>query len=167
MAQAFRQIDEGFEWVFKAESKEDVVKRLKEWGAKCQVLVPIVRIGVGAEKPNWDLPEGMPEGIKLQEDLPAGMSDTTLQLEWRRVRQFIDPNSNMSNLIAWKREQQWINLLQGIHHTEAKLLTAVKDGKLLEMYPRLEEALPLLGITEYNKPQKTGKTKVKKNAKAA
>jgi hypothetical protein len=73
----------------------------------------------------------------------------------------------MNNLIAWKREQQWINVLQGIHHTEAKLLTAVKDGKLLELYPRLEEVLPLLGITEYNKPKKTGKTKVKKNAKAA
>ena len=170
MAHAFRQVDEGFDWVLKAETKEEIVKRLKEWGSKAQVLVPIVRIGVGAEKPNWDLPEGMPDNIKLQEDIPEGMGETTMILEWRRIRQFITPGSNMNNLAAWKREQQWLNILQGIHHKEAKVLTAVKDGKLLELYPRLEEALPLLGITEYNKPSSkktTSKRRVKKDVKAA
>ena len=68
MAQAFRQVDEGFDHVVKGETNEEMIKRLKEWGAKAQTIVPIVRIGVGAEKPEWDLPEGTPETLKLKED---------------------------------------------------------------------------------------------------
>ena len=88
----------------------------------------MVRLGVGAEKVDSQLPEGMPETAKIQDDIPAGMGETTLMLEWRRVKQFIDPKSNMSNLPPWKREQQWVNILEAVQHEEAKILTAVKDG---------------------------------------
>lgn len=160
-----RQMDEGFDWVFKAEGVDAQIVRLKEWAKVNQAVVPVVRIGVGAEKPVWDLPEGMPEvGVKIQEDIPEGMGETTIQLEWRRVKAFITPGSNMNNLPPVKREQQWLNILEGVHHKEAKLLTAVKDGKLLEMYPQLEALLEPLGITEYNKPTKA-KPKRKAGAK--
>lgn len=159
-----RQMDEGFDWVFKATGVDAQIVRLKEWAKVNQAVVPVVRIGVGAEKPVWDLPEGMPEvGVKIQEDIPEGMGETTIQLEWRRVKAFITPGSNMNNLPPVKREQQWLNILEGVHHKEAKLLTAVKDGKLLEMYPQLEALLEPLGITEYNKPTKA---KPKKKARA-
>ena len=91
MAQAFRQVDEGFDHVVKGETNEEMIKRLKEWGAKAQTLVPIVRIGVGAEKPEWDLPEGTPETLKLKEDIPEGMGESTVMIEWRRIRQFFEP----------------------------------------------------------------------------
>jgi len=42
------------------------------------------------------------------------------------------------------------------------VLTAVKDGKLLDIYPKLEKMLPTLGITEYNKPKAKRKPKAKK-----
>ena len=164
MAQKFRQIDEGFTWVFKAASAKDKAERLKEWARECQPVVPIVRMGVGAEKPDWNLPEGMPNLTKLQEDIPEGMGQTTLVLEWRRVIGFITPGSNMNALSPVKREQQWINTLEAIHHKEAKILTAVKDGTLLDLYPELEEVLPLIGITEYNK---VVKKRTRKNAKTA
>lgn len=155
-------MDEGFDWVFKVNGTDTQVARLKEWAKINQALVPVVRIGVGAEKPDWNLPEGMPEkGLKIQEDIPEGMGETTLQLEWRRIKAFITPGSNMNNLPPVKREQQWLNILEGIHHKEAKLLTAVKDGKLLELYPQLEALLEPLGITEYNKPKEKKKTKKK------
>lgn len=158
----FRQTDEGFTWVFKAPTVPEQIKRLKEWAATNQALVPIVRLGVGAEKPDWNLPEGMPDITKLQEDIPDGMGQTSLQLEWRRIKGFIIPNSNMSKLPTVKREAQWVNILESVHHKEAKILTAIKDGTLLELYPELESLLPGLGITEYNKPETKKKSKTTK-----
>ena len=166
MSKTFRQINDGFKWVFEEKKPEGQVARLKEWGAKNQAVVPIVRMGVGAEKPDWRLPEGLPETTKLEDDIPEGMGETTLTLEWRRVRQFVDPNSNMSNLPDWKREQQWVNILEGIIAAEAKILTSVKDGTLLKLYPKLEKCLPLLGIEEYNKPRPKPKTAKKASPKS-
>ena len=166
MINNFRQINEGFKWVFEEKKPDDQVSRLKQWAAKNQAVVPIVRMGVGAEKPDWGLPEGMPETTKIQDDIPEGMGESTLTIEWRRVKQFIDPNSNMNNLPTWKREQQWVNILEGIISSEAKILTAVKDGTLLKLYPKLEKCLPILGIKEYNKPvKKTAKKKASSKSK--
>ena len=156
----FRQVNEGFKWVFSAEKPEEQVERLKTWASKNQTVVPMVRLGVGAEKVDWQLPEGMPETAKIDVDIPEGMGETTLTLEWRRVKQFVDPTSNMSNLPPWKREQQWVNILEAVQVEEAKILTAVKDGVLLSLYPKLEKCLPILGIEEYNKPpRKSAKKK--------
>ena len=160
MQNNFRQVNEGFKWVFEASKPDEQVQRLKTWAAKNQSVVPMVRLGVGAEKADWRLPEGMPETAKIQVDIPEGMGETTLTLEWRRIKQFIDPASNMNNLPDWKREQQWVNILEAIQVEEAKILTAVKDGELLSIYPKLEKCLPILGIEEYNKPpRKSAKKK--------
>jgi len=148
----FRQINEGFDWVFKVESVDEQVKRLKDWASTNQTLVPCVRWGVGAEKPEWTLPEGMPVTVKLDTDIPDGMGDTTIQMEWRRISAFTEPNNNMQKLPDWKREANWLQIIEGLHHKEAVWLTAIKDGKLLEVCPSLEALLPTLGITEYNKP---------------
>lgn len=158
----FRQMNEGFDYVFEGETVDEQVTRLKEWGQTNQCLVPIVRIGVGAEKPEWGLPEGMPETTKIEEDTPDGLGATSIQMEWRRIKQFTDPNSNMKNLPTWKQEMNWLQILEGVHPEEAKILTAVKDGTLLGLYPKLEKLMEPLGITEYNKPKKTRKTRKKK-----
>ena len=171
MQSNFRQVNEGFKWVFEAAKPEEQVQRLKTWAAKNQAVVPLVRLGVGAEKADWRLPEGMPETTKIETDIPEGMGETTLTLEWRRVKQFVDTDSNMNNLEDWKREQQWVNILEAIQHEEATILTAVKDGVLLSLYPKLEKCLPLLGIEEYNKPprkspKKKATTKTTKSPRA-
>lgn len=159
-------MNEGFAWALEAKDTEGKINRLNEWAESCQCLVPVVRIGVGAEKHNWDLPEGMPDMADIEKDIPEGMGETSIQMEWRRIVQFIQPTSNLNNLPAIKREGVWINILEGIHHEEAALLTAVKDGKLLELYPSLEDVLAPLGITEYNKPTKTKtKARAKKGVK--
>lgn len=163
----FRQIDEGFEWVFKGEDVDAQVTRLKQWAANNQTLVPCVRWGVGAEKPEWNLPEGMPDTIKLDKDIPAGMGETTIQVEWRRIRAFTDPNGNMQKLIDWKREANWMQILEGLHWIEATWLTAIKDGKLLDVCPQIETLLPALGIEEYNPPTKKKPRKRKSTKKSA
>lgn len=158
----FRQIDEGFDYVFKGDTTEEQVKRLKLLASRSQCYVPLVRMGVGAEEAEWGVPEGMPDTIKIQEDIPVGMGETTIQIEWRRIKQFTDPNSNMRKLPPWKQEMQWLGLLESLQAKEAHLLTAVKDKRLLTMYPKLEKLMEPLGITDYVKPKKKRAPRKKK-----
>ena len=72
---------------------------------------------------------------------------------------FPNPQGNLRNLPQWKQEMNWMQILEGLHHKEAAVLTAIKDGKLLKLYPKLEKLLPDLGITEYNKTRKPRKKK--------
>ena len=160
----FRQVNEAFDWVFEAPKKEQV-ERLKTVASKNQTIVPFTRWGVGAEKIDWNLPEGMPESTKIKTDIPDDMGESTLTLEFRRIKSFTDPASNMANLPDWKREMNWMSIIEGVHHKEAEFLTAVKDQQLLKLYPKLEAILEDLGITDYVKPKKTRKKAVKKSAK--
>ena len=160
MAKKFRQLDEAFNWIFEPRSKKQQVERIKEVASSNQTVVPFVRWGVGAEKVEWDLPEGIPEQTKvgpgyIEDDIPQGMGDSTLTLEFRRIKQFTDPNANIKNLPPWKQEGNWASILEGVHHKEAEFLTAVKDQQLISLYPKLEGILETLGITEYVKPKKT------------
>jgi hypothetical protein len=86
-------------------------------------------------------------------------------MEWRRINSFLDPNGNLRNLPKWKQEMNWVQILEGLHYKEADVLTSIKDGKLLELYPKLEKLMKPLGIEEYNKPDKK-KPRKKKNAKS-
>ena len=141
----------------------DRVDRLKTIAKKNQTIVPFVRWGVGAEKIEWRLPEGMPETTKIKDDIPDDMGESTLTIEFRRIKSFTDPTSNMQNLPDWKREMNWMSILEGVHHKEAELITHIKDGQLLKLYPKLEAILPDLGITDWNKSKKKAtRKKVKK-----
>lgn len=160
----FRQVNEAFDWVFEA-PKKDQVERLKTIASKNQTIVPFTRWGVGAEDIDWKLPEGIPDATKIKEDIPDDMGESTLTLEFRRIKSFTDPTSNMANLPDWKREMNWMSIIEGVHHKEAEFLTAVKDVQLLSLYPKLEAILGDLGITDYVKPKKTRKKAVKKSAK--
>ena len=101
----------------------------------------------------------MPETTKIQDDIPEGMGETTLRLEFRRIKQFTDPDANIQNLPDWKREMNWMGILEGVHHKEAELITHIKDGQLLKLYPKLEAILPDLGIKEWNKTKKRTRRK--------
>ena len=157
----FRQVNEGLDFVFEAKNVDEQIARLKGWAAGNQTIVPVVRYGVGAVKHEWGLPEGMPENVKMDKDIPDGMGETTIQMEWRRIKSFLDPNSNLRNLPVWKQEMNWVQILEGLHWKEAEILTCIKDGNLLESYPKLEKLLPKLGIEEYNKPKKKRKKTTK------
>jgi len=167
----FRQTNEGFEWVFGVTQPEEQAARLKQWATTNQSLVPLVRYGVGAITTDWGIPEGMPNTVKIEKDIPDGMSFSTIQLEWRRIKGFMDPNANIHNLKQPARELVWVQILESVHSKEAEILTSVKDTKLLEVYPQLEALLPIIGITEYAKPipKKVKKKRVtkKKTTKAA
>jgi len=78
----------------------------------------------------WILPAGDPPFKAAVE--PLGMTPTNLYTELRRFYVFC-----RTDLKKQQREQLFINLLEGIHPTEATLILAIKDQNLTKLYPKL------------------------------
>lgn len=76
----------------------------------------------------WALPEGNPPYRPAPE--PIGMTPTNFL---QTVR--IWPNFSRADLKPLKREAMFINLLEGVHETEALLILAIKNGDLTKLYP--------------------------------
>jgi len=121
-----------FEEVEKASGKDSKVKVLRAYDH------PILR---GMLQINFDsnvklaLPEGEPP-FKKDTAIPVGYSETNLYAEFRRMYVWLDPNINLTKI---KKEQLFVQLLEGIHWTEAEALCLAKDKKLQTKYKSLKE----------------------------
>ena len=73
-----------------------------------------------------DLPDGEPP-FRKDTDKPIGYSESSLQLELRRFYVWLNPATNLPKL---KKESLFVNMLEGIHWTEAEALCLAKDRKL-------------------------------------
>jgi hypothetical protein len=82
-----------------------------------------------------DLPEGEPP-FRKDTDKPIGYSESSLQLELRRFYVWLDPRTTLPKL---KKESLFVNMLEGIHWTEAEALCLAKDRKLHTKYKSLKE----------------------------
>lgn len=82
-----------------------------------------------------DLPDGEPP-FRKDTDKPIGYSESSLQLELRRFYVWLDPNVDLPKL---KKETLFVNMLEGIHWTEAEALCLAKDRKLHTKYKSLKE----------------------------
>jgi len=82
-----------------------------------------------------DLPEGEPP-FRKDTDKPIGYNESSLQLELRRFYVWLDPRTNLPKL---KKESLFVNMLEGIHWTEAEALCLAKDRKLHTKYKTLKE----------------------------
>lgn len=76
------------------------------------------------------LPDGVPPFKEAKE--PLGMTPGTFITETRKFHYFCN-----TNLTATKREMLFVQLCESIHPDEAKILIAVKDQKLHELYPNI------------------------------
>lgn len=79
-----------------------------------------------------NLPEGTPP-FKVDPN-PLGMSPANYQQEIRRFNIFTRPDAQLPRL---RRETLFIQLLEGLHLTEAQLLLSLKDQNLPSIYPNL------------------------------
>lgn len=90
------------------------------------------------------IPEG--EVPYTPNEAPAGTEHTVLEKEYRKLYYFIKGGD--SSLQQFRREQMFIQMLEGLHSSEAELLTLVKDGLLQQKYritkPVVEEAFPTI-----------------------
>ena len=81
----------------------------------------------------WDLPKGNPP--YLPNEAPVGTEHTFLDSEAKRLWHFVKGADQ--NLSKVKKETLFIQILEGLHQTEAELLIAVKEKKLNKMYKGL------------------------------
>ena len=97
------------------------------------------RILKGAFDPKivWELPPGTPPF--MANEAPAGTEHTVLYTESKRLWHFVkgaDPK-----LTKARKEMMFIQMLEGLHADEAKLLLNVKDKNLNTVYKGLTDAV--------------------------
>ena len=85
----------------------------------------------------WRLPEGDVPFIK--NDAPEGTEHTKLYTEYKKLYRFCkggDPN-----LQSMRRETLFVQMLEGLHKDEAKVLIQAKDKTLHRNYKGLSDAV--------------------------
>ena len=85
----------------------------------------------------WQLPEG-PVPFS-RSDAPEGTEHTVLAMEARKLYNFIQGGNNA--LTQNKREMMFVQLLEGLHQTEAYMLVDAKDKILHKRYKGLSSSV--------------------------
>ena len=124
-----KHIPEILEEVNKAPTKAERIRLLQEYNVR-----PLRNILALAFDKNieLDLPEGAPP-FKRDEREPVGLSSASLYTESRRLARTAKGDS----LPKMKKELIFVQILEGIHWTEADLVIAAKDKKLTEIYKNI------------------------------
>ena len=81
----------------------------------------------------------IPEGVVpyKENEVPVGTDHTSLRREWKNLYHFIKGgNDELSSL---RRETMFIQMLEGLHPEEAKIICLVKDKHLTEKYKLTQE----------------------------
>jgi len=84
-------------------------------------------------KIEWELPEG--DVPYTKNDAPEGTEHNILAHEARKLYHFIKGGN--PQITQNKREAMFVQMLEGLHEDEAKLLVAAKDKKLHQVYKGL------------------------------
>jgi hypothetical protein len=117
-----------------ATTKEQKIKTLRAYDHP--VLRSILQMNFNPDIKVY-LPEGAPP-YKCDKEIPIGYSDTNLFAEFRRFYIWLDSNSKIS---ALRKEQLFIQFLEGIHWTEADVIILSKDKKLQTKFKSVKEDL--------------------------
>lgn len=116
---------------------------------------------------NFLLPEGTPP-YKKESEIPIGYEKTTLNMELKRFYLWFDQTLNISKV---KRESLFIEMLEGLHPSEAEIICLAKDKLLHSKYKSLTLDLTKLAfpdmifedpiVKEIEKPKKSRAKKSK------
>ena len=117
-----------------AKDKPKKIAVLKEHAS-----APLKQVLKGAFDPNiiWDLPAGDPPF--MQNEAPIGTEHGLLRNEAKRLWHFVkgaDPATTKT-----QKETMFIQMLEGLHKDEAKLLLGMKSKSLNKMYKGLTESV--------------------------
>ena len=127
-------VPEILEMADKAKSREEKLQILRKHTNEAVKIIlmlnfhPTVRM---------DLPEGEPP-YKKDKDLPVGVADTNLLQSVNKFYIWIKKDGNLPRL---KKESLFVNLLEGLHWSEAEILCLAKDQKLNKKYKTIKEDL--------------------------
>lgn len=149
-----------FEEVEKAATKESKIKVLRAYDHP--VVRQILRMNFDPAIKVY-LPEGEPP-FKKDTSVPMGYSETNLFAEFRRFYIWLDPNINLTKQ---RKEHLFIQMLEGIHWSEAELVCLTKDKKLQTKYKSLKEDLVREAFPNVLPPKVEVPVKVKETKKKA
>ena len=118
------------EKVAKLKTKKDKVEYLLKFNTAS--LRMVIKASVDP-KIEWALPEG--DVPYRANEAPEGTEHTVLSQEARTLFNFIKGGNGQ--LTQNKRETMFVQMLEGLHADEAKLIVAAKDKKLHQVYKGL------------------------------
>ena len=127
-------LSEVLDKVHKAKTKDKKISLLREHDT--QAMRMILKSSFDP-KIEWLMPEG--EVPFTPNDAPAGTEHTRLASEARKLYRFVRGGDNEINQIT--REKIFIQMLEGLHESEAKLVVNAKDKKLHQVYKGLSAAV--------------------------
>ena len=120
--------------VHKAKTKDQKVRLLREHNT------PALRSLLKASfdpKIQWVVPEG--DVPYTKNEAPAGTEHTRLATESKKLWHYIRGADGQTP--QWKKEQMFVQMLEGLHQSEAELLVNAKDKKLHQVYKGLSAAV--------------------------
>ena len=118
--------------VHNAKTKDKKVSILQDYDSE-----PLRMVIKSSFDPNikWIIPEG--DVPYRQNESEEGTEHTLLSKEARKLYNFIEGGNN--TIPRFKKEQMFIQMLEGLHQSEAELLCAAKDKKLHQVYKGLSD----------------------------
>ena len=125
-------ISEILDKVSKAKSKQEKVNILREHNHPSLRMVIKSSFDANIE---WALPEGNVPFTR--NDAPEGTEHASLSFESRKLYHFIRGGDNQ--ITQNKREAMFVQMLEGLHESEADVLVAAKDKKLHQVYKGLSK----------------------------
>lgn len=118
--------------VHKAKNKDQKVSILKQNDS--EGLRMVIKSSFDP-KIEWSMPEG--EVPFKPNDVPMGTEHTVLAMEAKKLWHFIKGADNQTP--QHKKETMFIQMLEGLHPEEAKIICLVKDKNLTEKYKLTKE----------------------------
>ncbi len=118
--------------VHKAKTKDKKVEILRKYNS--DALRMVIK---SSFDPNivWVMPKG--NVPYTPNDAPAGTEHTRLATEAKKLFRFIRGGDNITP--QFKKEQMFVQLLEGLHEDEAKVLCLAKDKVLHQKYKGLSD----------------------------
>ena len=118
--------------VHNAKTKEKKISILRENDSD-----PLRMVIKSSFDPNieWVFPEG--EVPYKKNDVPEGTEHTVLRKECRKLFRFIKGGDN--TIPQFRKENLFIQMLEGLHESEAQLIIDAKDKKLHQVYKGLSD----------------------------
>jgi hypothetical protein len=125
-------ISEVLKKVHNAKTKAKKVELLKKYD--CDALRVIIK---SSFDPNieWVIPQG--EVPFEANDAEEGTEHTVLRREYKKLYRFVKGGDD--TLVGFKRENMFIQMLEGLHKSEADLVISAKDKKLHQAFKGLSE----------------------------
>ena len=125
-------ISEILEKVSRVKTKKEKVSLLQQYNH--DALRMVIKSSFDP-KIEWALPEG--DVPYTRNDAPEGTEHSSLSYESRKLYHFIKGGDNQ--ISQNKRETMFVQLLEGLHESEAAVLVAAKDKKLHQVYKGLSK----------------------------